>query len=236
MYKQKYIKYKTKYRNLNNGFANKKLPIVHIAGASGSGKTFLGKKLVDALGNKVIIKDLDDLREEHFLMNENTDISFNDFIKNYEPSYQKYIDNFIKEHNSVPIIFVGINTYIMGENFYFKNTEGKYPPVFFDLHADYKYYIDVDENTILKQRFDREFDNYINWFCDWMKKRKNILFNNLLENENEAKKDVCTALTRIMNFSKIKEDIKKWNDYYRSKGYTFLSMDQIYNDIIKKFK
>jgi uridine kinase len=38
--------------------------IIHISGASGSGKTTLGNKLKDKLGNKVIIKDLDDLRDE----------------------------------------------------------------------------------------------------------------------------------------------------------------------------
>ena len=42
--------------------------IIHISGASGSGKTFLGKQLKDKFKNKIIVKDLDDLRDE-FIVN-----------------------------------------------------------------------------------------------------------------------------------------------------------------------
>ena len=39
--------------------------IIHISGASGSGKTTLGNKLKEQFGKKIIVKDLDDLRDEH---------------------------------------------------------------------------------------------------------------------------------------------------------------------------
>ena len=38
--------------------------IIHISGASGSGKTFLGNHLKEQFGKKIIVKDLDDLRDE----------------------------------------------------------------------------------------------------------------------------------------------------------------------------
>lgn len=69
--------------------------IIHISGVSGSGKTTLGNKLKKKLGKKIIVKDLDDLRDE--------------FIKSYYgekrwtyinvSKYQKYIDNYIEKHN-----------------------------------------------------------------------------------------------------------------------------------------
>jgi len=37
--------------------------IIHISGVSGSGKTTLGNKLKKKLGKKIIVKDLDDLRD-----------------------------------------------------------------------------------------------------------------------------------------------------------------------------
>ena len=38
--------------------------IIHISGASGSGKTTLGNKLKKHFKRKIIVKDLDDLRDE----------------------------------------------------------------------------------------------------------------------------------------------------------------------------
>ena len=43
--------------------------IIHISGPSGSGKTFLGNKLKEQFKtknkNKIVVKDLDVLRDEH---------------------------------------------------------------------------------------------------------------------------------------------------------------------------
>lgn len=40
--------------------------IIHISGASGSGKSFLGQKLTDLFGDKIIVKDLDELLDDYF--------------------------------------------------------------------------------------------------------------------------------------------------------------------------
>ena len=75
----KYITYKNLYLNLqrnkvskeninfsdkNKQFGGKKNIIIHISGPSGSGKTTLGNKLKDRFGDKIIVKDIDDLRQE----------------------------------------------------------------------------------------------------------------------------------------------------------------------------
>ena len=41
--------------------------IIHISGASGSGKTTLGNKLKEHFKSKIIVKDLDELLDEHFI-------------------------------------------------------------------------------------------------------------------------------------------------------------------------
>lgn len=43
--------------------------IIHISGPSGAGKTTLGNKLKEKFKNKIVVKDLDDLRNEFIKKN-----------------------------------------------------------------------------------------------------------------------------------------------------------------------
>lgn len=79
-----YVKVKDEYVKLKNVLkqtdvlkqkgGNKNI-IIHITGPSGSGKTTFGKKLKNKYKNKIIIKDIDDLRYE--FINNNYSKSFN---------------------------------------------------------------------------------------------------------------------------------------------------------------
>ena len=79
--------------------------IIHISGASGSGKTTLGIKLTEQFKNKIVLKDIDNLKRD-FIQKYYGDNKF-DIIDKLE--YQKYIDNFVKKHSFKPLIFVGLN-------------------------------------------------------------------------------------------------------------------------------
>ena len=115
--------------------------IIHICGPSGSGKTTLGNKLKKKYGNKIVVKDLDDLRDE--------------FIKSYYgkkrwtfinvQKYQKYINDYIKKHSKKTIIFVGLNDNIFGRN----------KELYYNIHSDYNFYIDIDDNVIITQKCER---------------------------------------------------------------------------------
>lgn len=109
--------------------------IIHISGPSGSGKTFLGTKLKQHFKNKIVVQDLDNLRDE--------------FIKSFygnkswtyidEPEYQNYIDNYIKQQKK-PIVFVGLN-----DNTIF----GKNKKLYYNVHSQHNYYIDIDDMTLI---------------------------------------------------------------------------------------
>ena len=76
--------------------------IIHISGASGSGKTTLGNKIKEQFKSKIIVKDLDILRDE--------------FIKEFygnkkwtyidENEYQLYIDSYINKQKNQLFLLV----------------------------------------------------------------------------------------------------------------------------------
>jgi deoxyadenosine/deoxycytidine kinase len=105
--------------------------IIHISGASGSGKTVLGKKLQAHFKSRIIVKDLDDLQNEFikfFYGNKNWT-----YIDDVE--YQNYINNYINKQNK-PIIFVGLND---------NRSFGKNKKLYYNVHSQYNYYIEIDE-------------------------------------------------------------------------------------------
>jgi len=209
--------------------------IIHIAGASGSGKTTLGNQIEQAANSShidVIVKDLDNLREEHFIYNEKSSISINEFVSTYQTSYQKWIDDFIKENQSKTIVFVGINTYINGEIYWFKNERFNYPQTTFNTHAKYKFYIDIPNEQIIKQLFLREFPNYLEWRAnasDW----KSII-DDLISNNKLIKEKICNIIsdTKLFDFDTINKEIDNWNIFYRDAGYQFMTTQEIFKKVM----
>jgi adenylate kinase family enzyme len=236
MYNQKRIRYKFQLRSTNMQMLGGGKYIIHISGSSGSGKTTLGNKLKNFFGSKVIVKDLDDLREEHFKHYEGTDMSFDDFINTYHDSYQKWIDEFIKKNKSKTIIFVGINTYVNNEMFWFKEKQGKYPAVTFDTHADYKYFIKISDEKLIRQLIKREMPEYLEWFKNSTVNEIDDFVTRLVEDESEAKKELCNKLvrTKLFDVNAIRSDIKNWDRFYREEGYKFMEADNIYDDVLEK--
>ena len=131
--------------------------------------------------------------------------------------YQKFIDNFINKHNNKSIIFVGLNSEHLTNKFY-------------KINPDYKFYINLPIDINLKRHFLREIDGWL----DWMQNRdKNILFNQLLNDENEVINGLTNSFTRTLKISEQKKFIMSFDAHYKTKNYQFLSSTQIYNKIIK---
>ena len=181
--------------------------IIHISGAPGSGKTTIGLKLKKYYKTKVIVKDLDDLFGEFMKLNTK---------KFSSKKYQNFIDDFINKHNNKSIIFVGLNSEHLTNKFY-------------KIQPDYKFYIDLPVDINLKRHFLREIDGWLNWMQN---RDKNILFNQLMDNENEVINGLTKSLTRPLKISEQKKFIMSFDAHYITENYQFLSSTQIYNKII----
>jgi adenylate kinase family enzyme len=181
------------------------LLIIHISGASGSGKTTLGNKLKEHFKNKIIVKDLDDLRNEHVRKTYDTSKGWS--ID--EEKYQKFIDDFINKQKK-PIIFVGLNDNLLGIK-----------KLYYNIHSQYNFYIDIDDKIILKQKCLRMLTEEI--------PNDKFAMNDLVENNEKFIKNIknaCNLKKIIKNNNKLKKD-------YENRKYTFMSRENIYKNVVK---
>jgi len=188
--------------------------IIHICGPSGSGKTTLGNKLKKKYGNKIVVKDLDDLRDEFIKKTYNTSKSWS-FS---EVKYQKYIDNYIKK-NKKPLILVGLND----------NNWGNTKTLYYKLQSDYNFYIKIDDDIIIEQKCERfineELPNIVK------QERKDITENNefFIKQIIKVFKNECSA-------KKTKKLNKKWAKDYKKMGYKFMSREYIFKKVCNILK
>jgi adenylate kinase family enzyme len=182
--------------------------IIHISGASGSGKTTLGNKLKEKYKSKIIVKDLDNLRDEFI------NIYYGNKSWTYidEDEYQNHIDNFIKKQKKT-IVFVGLND---------NTIYGKNKKLYYNVHSQFNYYIDIDDKDILKQKCLRLLNDIQN-----DKGPMNDLINNnekFIKKFTGAIKHECNLIETIKSNNKLKKDYEKQN-------YKFMTRDKIYKSI-----
>ena len=188
--------------------------IIHICGASGSGKTTLGNQLKSHFKDKIVVKDLDELLDEHYTAYFGKDSSHTlGDIK--EHAYQEYIDSFIKKQTK-PIIFVGLNDNFI--DFYPKRKD-----MYFNVHAQHKYYIDIDDTIIVKQKCARYLDN--------VKEHMNDIVSN-----KKFMEQLLKAINTECNAKYILKWINKWKKDYKKQGYKFMSREEIYKSAVKVLK
>jgi len=190
--------------------------IIHISGPSGAGKTTLGNKLQKKFGNKIVLKDLDDLIDEFI-----ADFYGNKQFKYLdENEYQMYIYDFINKQKK-PIIFVGLND---NNNPKVERLISDKVKKYYDLQSDYNFYIDIDDMQVVKQKCLRLLNARIN---------DSGAMNDLVNNNekfvkmfvNEIKNDCSAKKTIKMN--------KIWNKDYQKQGYIILPSDEIYKKVNK---
>jgi ABC-type oligopeptide transport system ATPase subunit len=191
-YQQKYIKYKTKYLE--------KCLVVHISGTSGAGKTTLGNRLKDKYGELIYVKDMDDLHADFYQQNKIKD-------------YQKYIDKFIKDHNDRHLIITGLTAEkclgVMDDT---DNT-------FYKIDTKYKYFIDIDIETNMRQLFMRQVAK--------LNDRKEMFFDMWLK-DNDKTQD---KLFRYVSINKWKSNNAACREIHREHGYEFMSGKDIFEKV-----
>ena len=184
--------------------------IIHISGASGSGKTTLGNKLKEYFKSKIIVKDLDILRDE--------------FIKEFygnkkwtyinENKYQSYIDSYINKQKK-PIIFVGLND---------NTVYGKNKNLYYNVHSQYNYYIEIDDMIIVKQKCIRLLNDIQN---------DNVAMEDLVNNNEVFVKMFSNAIKRECSAKQTIKQNNKWKKDYEKQGYKFMSRENIYKSVVK---
>lgn len=215
-YKDKYNKYKTKYLELKNKMigGEPKL-IIHISGPSGSGKTTLGVKLKDEFGSKIVVKDIDDLRydfiKEFYGM-------FKKWNKIDSIAYQKFIDDYIYKINK-PLIFVGLN-----------HMPWWHPNLYYDMHSKYNFYINIPDNTVIRQKCIRFLQDLQNI------KNDKIAMDDLINDNKKFIKITTNNIKEECGDKKIIKYNKKWNIDYKKQGYKIMSRDNIYKNVVKILK
>lgn len=184
--------------------------IIHISGASGSGKTTLGNKLKEQFKSKIVVKDLDDLRDEFI----------EEFYGNKkwtyidETKYQEYIDSYINKQKK-PIIFVGLND---------NTVYGKNKKIYYNVHSQHNYYIEIDDMIIVKQKCIRLLNDIQN---------DKMAMEDLINNNKVFVKQFSEAIKRECSAKETIKQNNKWKKDYEKQGYKSMSRENIYKSIVK---
>lgn len=128
--------------------------------------------------------------------------------KNLASELQEYYDSIVFKHESC--IVVGINYPDPHINY-----RGKFinvDPFKLNVRAKYKYFIDVDENTLLKQYILRELKEYMRYVNDDIEGAKQDKF--------------------IIDPPQIIADNKWWIATYKKQKYVFMKFDQIQSTLL----
>ena len=185
--------------------------IIHISGPSGSGKTFLGNQLKEQFGKKIIVTDLDTLRDKHIKKTYDTSKGWSiDEVK-----YQKYIDDFVNKQKK-PIIFVGLNDNILGT----KN-------IYYNVHSQYNFYIDIDDKVIVKQKCIRFLTDYLPLNLD------KSAINDIMNNNDFFIKQITKLIKNECSEKKTIKMNNKWKKDYEKQGYKFIKRENIYKSVVK---
>lgn len=189
--------------------------VVHISGASGSGKTTLGNRLKDTFGGRIVVKDIDDLRAEFVLKFYG---GYERFWKNKDKwnqeQYQKYIDIFVKKQTK-PLIFVGLNHMPWWNK-----------RLYYDMHANYTFYIQLDSDVIFKQKCSRFLD-------DLFVKEREIILKDIIKDEKGTMKRIMHAVKGECNYHETIKMNEMWNKDYKDQGYEFGSREHIFKKVSK---
>jgi hypothetical protein len=183
--------------------------VIHVSGAPGSGKTTLGRKFKQKFGNRITVKDIDDLRQQ-FMESFYHGKSFTTFNND---AYQRYIDGFVKANKSKPVIFVGLNKMPFSSG-----------DVLFNMHPKYKYFIDLDDETILKQKCKRALRQAA-------AKRE---LEGLIRDNAEYIGFWTDIISRDCNLAEMKKQNDTWRRDYAHQGYKLMSPEAIERAVCTK--
>lgn len=146
---------------------------------------------------KLNVFDLDDIFDEFKKTGRNNS------------EYLDFIHEKIKPYDRV--VLVGLPSY--------KDEKDKY----FEI-GDVKYCIDLDVDQNTKRLFMREFGGWLSWMSH---REKEILYEQLAENQEQVSNDLCTGLRRSLNIAEMRKNIESQREYFKTHSYKFLTVEEI---------
>ena len=106
---------------------------------------------------------------------------------------------------------------------------GKNKNLYYNLHSDYNFYIQISDKIIVQQKCERFLKQFIPLIYDDFK--KNIM------DDNEKLIKIITKETKIeCSASKTIRMNKKWNKDYKKQKYKFMTRENIYKSVCKLIK
>lgn len=186
--------------------------VVHVAGASGAGKTTLGKRLKRRFGTKIVVKDLDDLRTEYIAKKYKTARwSWADFDAK---GYQVFLDQYIAKIRK-PLVLVGLN------HIFFHDKK-----LYYNVHATHRFYIDIPDMQVVKQKCLR----YITDELQDVVKMENVV-DDITNNNKKFVKLINEGLVRECGVKQTTKLNAMWKRGYGKQNYTFLSHARIFDRV-----
>lgn len=187
--------------------------IIHITGCSGAGKTTVGKRISKRFGNKVVVKDLDDLRAEYIAKRYASQRwTWNDFdSKGYQAFLDQYIAKIIKPK---PLVLTGLNQIYLHDK-----------KLYYNIHATHRFYLDVPDTQVVKQkclRFIKELQNIV--------KMEHVV-DDITNNNKRFVKLTNQGLVSQCGVKHITKLNTMWKKDYTKQKYTFLPPDDIYQAV-----
>jgi len=180
---------------------NKSKPklVIHITGSQGSGKTTIGKYFTKTFGDAIVVEDIDDLQAIYA-------------SSNHHISFQAFLNKFIKSTKK-PLVLVGLTAEkCLGE----MNPDDER---FYIIDTPYRFYLDMNDEIILRQRFYRQIDK--------LSERKEYFFEEWKKNPDKTIK----KLIRFININQWLDNNKLCRDFHTKYGYIFKSSKDIINEV-----
>lgn len=187
--------------------------VIHISGASGSGKTTLGNKLKSLFRNRIIVKDLDELRAEFIQQRYGSNYDYKSFDA---PGYQSFLDNYISSQKK-PLVLTGLN-----------NMFWWHKDLYYGLSSNHNFYIDLDDMVVVQQKCIRFITDEMK---DMVTKNPDII-RDITENN---KKFVRLMKQNIEQNCGSKETLKinrMWKKAYTKQGYQLIPREEIYKKVV----
>lgn len=164
----------------------------------------MGKKLKEAFKGKIVVKDLDELRDE-FIARHYQGRSWK-YIDSTR--YQQYIDDYVARQKK-PIVFVGLND---------NTVYGRDKKLYYDVHATHTYYLDVEERDLLRQKCTRLLRDI---------QEDEGAMSDLMHNNAVFIKKFTDAIRSECDAKKNKEMNERWKRDYDKQGYRIMNRERV---------